>query len=125
MYSKRRGVLSWGSLSGATDAAETRTRAACLPVPPGELGLLRFFLPSFAIQQRYFKTPLTNRSCDPGRGSEQPRCRCGCQGGCHGADVARAQRAGKKDFIVSWPETCTPQAGASGIPLASPHLYCK
>lgn len=83
MYFKRRRVLSWVSLSGATDAAETRSRAACLPILPGECSFLRFFLLSFTIQQCW------------------------------------------KDFIVSWPETCTPHAATSGIPLAVPHFYCK
>lgn len=108
-------------MSGATDAAETRTRAACLPVLPGERGFLRFFLLSFTIQQCYFKTPLTNQSCHPGTGCLQPLCQCEC----HSADVACAQRAERKDFIVSWPETCTPHAATSGIPLAVPHFYCK
>lgn len=108
-------------MSGTTDAAETRTRAACLPILPGERGFLRFFLLSFTIQQCYFKTPLTNQSCHPGTGCLQPLC----QGECHSADVACAQRAERKDFIISWPETCTPHAATSGIPLAVPHFYCK
>lgn len=121
MYFKRRRVLSWISLSGPPDAAETGTRAACLPLLPGECGSLRLFLLSFTIQQRYFKTPLTNQSCHPGTGCLQPLC----QGGCHSADGACAQRAERKDFIISWPETCMPHAATSGIPLAVPHFYCK
>lgn len=72
MYFKRRRVLSWVSLSGLPDAAETRTRAACLPILPGECSFLRFFLLSFTIQQCSFKTPLTNHSCPPGTGCLQP-----------------------------------------------------
>lgn len=39
--------------------------------------------------------------------------------------MAHAQREERKGFVVSWPETCTLCAEASGIPLAAPHLYCK
>lgn len=121
MYFKRRKVLSWVSLSEPPDAAETRTRAACLPILPGECSFLGFFLLSFTIQQCYFKTPLNNQSCHSGRGCLQPLC----QGGWHRAEGACAQRAERKDFMISWPETCTPWAATSGIPLAVPHFYCK
>lgn len=82
MYFKRRKVLSWVSLSEPPDAAETRTRAACLPILPGECSFLSFFLLSFTIQQCYFKTPLNNQSCHSGTGCLQPLC----QGGWHRAE---------------------------------------
>lgn len=116
MYFKRRGVLSWDSLSGAAGTAEMRARAARLPRLPARLASWGFSLPSFTIRRCYFKMTF-NRSCGPGRGWARPRCR----GACHTADTAQPRRQEEGLYHRLGRRL----AEASGIPLAAPRFYCK